>query len=72
MTFVLAKISLKLGFTKMLSKILAETKFVQNVLTTLNSNEQILVKQKHFSSINTPNMFFKIIKQICYFFCKIM
>ena len=38
MTFVLAKVSLKLGFTKMLSKILAETKFVQKVLTTLNLN----------------------------------
>ena len=52
----------------MLSKILAETKFVQKVLTILNSNELILVKQKYFSSINTPNMPFKIIKQICYFF----
>ena len=52
----------------MLSKILAETKFVQKVLTILNSNELILVKQKYFSSINTPNMLFKIIKQICYFF----
>ena len=52
----------------MLSKILAETKFVQKVLTILNSNELILVKEKYFSSINTPNMLFKIIKQICYFF----
>ena len=52
----------------MLSKILAETKFVQKVLTILNSNELILVKQKYFSSINTPNMLFKIIKQICHFF----
>ena len=41
---------------KVFSKILAETKFVQKV----------------FSSINTPNMLFKIIKQICYFICKIM
>ena len=52
----------------MLSKILAETRFVQKALTILNSNELILVKQKYFSSINTPNMLFKIIKQICYFF----
>ena len=51
----------------MLSKILAETKFVQKVLTTFNSNQQILVKQKRFSSINTPNILFKIIKKICYF-----
>ena len=52
----------------MLSKILAETKFVQKVLTILNLNLLILVKQKYFSSINTPKMLFKIIKQICYFF----
>ena len=34
----------------------------------MNSNYLILVKQKYFPSINTPNMLFKIIKQICYFF----
>ena len=71
MTFVLARISLKnWDSQKVLSKILAGTKFVEKVLTTLNSNDQMLVKQKHFSSINTPNMLFKTIKQICY--CKIM
>ena len=58
----------------MLSKILAETKFVQKVLTILNSNELILVKQKYFSSINTPNMLFKIIYKtdLLLFLCKIM
>ena len=51
----------------MLSKILAETKFVQKVLTTFNSNQQILVKQKRFSSINTPNIV-KIV--VLVFYCE--
>ena len=66
MTFVLAKISLNWDSQKVLSKILAETKFVQKVLTTLNLNDQIL--EKHFSSINTPNMLYKTVNEICYFF----
>ena len=68
MTFVLAKISLKLEFTKSAQQNLSGDKICTKSLNYFEFKLTNLVKQKHFSLINASNMLFKIIKQICYFF----